>query len=66
MIRVSIGKNMNKINIIVSYVLKYSSRLQKELSNRHLFRASLNLFLSPDKSLMAVGYVMICIPLSGC
>jgi hypothetical protein len=55
MIRISIGNNMNKINIIVSYVLKYSSRLYKELSKGYLFRASLNLFLSPDKSLMAVS-----------
>jgi len=50
-ITISISSNLNKINIIVNYVLKYSSRLQKE----YLFRASLNLFLSPDKSLMAVG-----------
>ena len=46
---------MNKINIIVNYVLKYSSRLWKELHKSYLFRASLNLFLLPDKSLMAVG-----------
>jgi hypothetical protein len=38
-----------------SYVLKYSSRLQKELCKRYLFRAHLNLFLSLDKSLMADG-----------
>jgi hypothetical protein len=54
-IRISISNNMNKINIRVNYVLKYSSRLQKELCKRYLFRASMNLFLSPDKSLMAVG-----------
>jgi hypothetical protein len=46
---------MNKINIIVNCVLKYSCRLQKELCDRYVFRASLNLFLSPDKPLMAVG-----------
>ena len=55
MIRISISNNLNKINIIVNCVLKYSSRLYKELHTRYLSRASLNLFLSPDKSLMAVG-----------
>ena len=55
MIRISISNNMNKIKIIVNYVLEYSSRLQKELCKGYLFRAILNLFLSPDKSLMAVG-----------
>jgi hypothetical protein len=29
MIKVSISNNMNKINITVNYVLKYSPRLQK-------------------------------------
>ena len=55
MIKVSISNNMKMVTIIVNYVLKYSSRLQKELCKRHLFKASLNLFLSSDKSLMAVG-----------
>ena len=45
---------MNKINIVVNNVLKYSTRLLKELCKRYVFRASLNLFLSTDKSLMAV------------
>jgi len=54
MIRISISNDMNEINIIVSFVLKYFSILEKELCKRYLFRASLNLFLSPDKSLMAV------------
>jgi len=55
MIRISISNNVNKFNIIVNYVLKYSSRLKKELCKGYRFRASLNLFLSPDKSLMAIG-----------
>ena len=55
MIKVGVSNNMNKVNIIVNYVLKYSSKLYKELCKRYLFRASLNLFLLPHKSLMAVG-----------
>jgi len=55
MIRINISNNLNKINIIVNYVLKYFSRLWKKLCKIYLFRASLNLWLSPDKSLMAVG-----------
>jgi len=55
MIKVSISININKVIIIVSCVLKYSSILENELCKRYLVRASLNLFLSPDKSLMAVG-----------
>jgi len=55
MIKVSISNNIVKVNIVVSYVLKYSSRLLKELCKRYLFTASLNLFLSSDKSLMDVG-----------
>ena len=55
MIGIKRSNNLNEINVKVSYVLKYSSRLREELCKRYLFRASLNLFLSPDKSLMAVG-----------
>jgi hypothetical protein len=55
MIRISISNNPNKISIIVDYVLKYYSRWLKELCKRYDFKASLNLFLSPDKSLIAVG-----------
>ena len=55
MIKVSISNNMYKGAIIVNYVLKYSSRLYKELFKRYLFKDSLNLFLSSDKSLMAIG-----------
>ena len=55
MIRISISNNLNKIGIIVSYVLKYPPDYKGNYVKWYLFRAILNLFLSPDKSLMAVG-----------
>jgi hypothetical protein len=47
MIRISISNNLNKINIVVDYALKYSSRLQEELLKRYIFKGSFYLFLSP-------------------
>jgi len=46
MIRISIHNNLNKINIIINYVLKYSSRLWKELCKRYLIRAKFYVLLT--------------------
>jgi hypothetical protein len=54
-IKISLGNNETESHINTNYVLKYSFRLKKELCNKHLFNASLNLFLSPDKSLTVFG-----------
>ena len=54
-IKISLSNNEIECDISTNYVSKYSFKLQKELCNRYLFNASLNLFLSPDKSLIVFG-----------
>jgi len=54
-IKISLDNNDFESDSNTNYVLKYSFKLQKELRNRYLFNAILNLFVSPDKSLIVFG-----------